>query len=142
MAVLALLAIFAVAGAPDAPARYERPEVGLSIALPAGWSVVTRPLTPCTNPVQRLAVRGRGALVQLQEALDKAYVRRFPPRPTRFALRGAPHGIACCAPREARGWFIPFRDAGRSFYAYVYLGEPGTRREVLAVLDSLHVRPR
>jgi hypothetical protein len=142
VSVLALLAIFLVSAAGEAPERYERPEVGLSVAVPQGWTVVNRPLTPCTNPVQALAIRGRGALVQLQESLDRAYVHRFPARPRRFALRGSPQWIPCCSPRDAKGWFLPVRDRGRAFYAYVYLGEPGTRRDVLAILDSLRVRAK
>lgn len=140
--MLALLALFVLSPGVASVDRYERAEVGLSVTVPDGWSVVARPLTPCTNPVQRLALRGRGALVQLQEALDRAYVHRFPARPRRFALRGAPQWIACCSPSRRKGWLVQFRDAGRSFYAYVYVGRAGTRAEALGILDSLRVRSR
>jgi hypothetical protein len=119
--------------------RYERPRVGLSVVVPRGWAVVREPLSYCTDPVQRIALRGHGAVVQIVESLS-GNVARFPPRPKRFALRGKPQFLACCPPAEGKGWFIPFRTAGRGFYAYVYLGAPKTRAHALLVLDSLRVR--
>lgn len=126
----------------DAPAaRYTA--ANLTVALPAGWRVVERRLTPCTNPIERLTVTGRGALVILQESLDpRRYIRRFSPRPSRFRLRGEPQPIECCAPTRRPGWFFDFRDRGRGFYVYVYVGRAGTRTEALAILDSLRVEPR
>jgi hypothetical protein len=125
---------------PVAADRYER--ASLSVDVPAGWAAVRKPLSPCTNPVQRLALRGHGALVQIVETLDYAYVHRFPARPRRFALRGPAQFQACCSPRDAKGWFLSFRDGNRGFYASVYVGERGTRAEALGILDSLRVRER
>ena len=143
MGALLLLALaFAGLASGDSEARYARPDVGLSVEVPRAWEVVRRPLSRCTNPTQRLALRGRGALVQVVETLDYAYVHRFPARPRRFTLRGRPQYVACCPPRPAKGWFLSFRDGNRGFYAYVYLGAPGTRAEALRLLDSLRVRPR
>lgn len=124
--------------------RYERPRIGLSVPVPDGWKIVRRPLSPCTDPAQRLALRGRGALVQIQERLEPEDVTQFPARPARFALRGAPDWIACCVPdeRKDKGWMLAFRDGGRGFYAYVFLGSAGTRGEVLSILDGLRVRAR
>jgi hypothetical protein len=116
--------------------------VGISVDVPPDGTVVRKRLSVCTNPVQRLALQGHGALVQLVETLDYASVDRFPERPRRFALRGAAQYQACCPPREAKGWFLSFRDGNRGFYAYVYLGRRGTRSEVLRALDSLRVRAR
>jgi hypothetical protein len=137
--VLVLTAALVLSGSASA-ARYER--VGLSVDVPAGWEPVTKPLSICTNPVQRLALRGHGALVQIVETLDYAYVHRFPVRPRRFALRGPAQYQACCPPREGKGWFLSFRDGNRGFYAYVYVGERGTRAHVVGILNSLRVRSR
>jgi len=116
---------------------------GLTVTLPSGWRVVHRRLTPCVNPIERLTVTGRGALVMLQESLDpRRYIRRFSPRPHRVALKGKPQPIACCAPTRRPGWFFNFRDRGRGFYVYVYLGQAGTRAEALAILNGLQVQPR
>jgi hypothetical protein len=137
--LLVVAAALVFAGSATAQ-RYEH--AGLSVVMPAGWTPVTKPLSACTNPVQRLALRGHGALVQVVETLDYAYVGRFPARPRRFALRGPAQFQACCPPRDGKGWFLSFRDGNRGFYAYVYLGQRGTRAEALALLDSLRVRRR
>jgi hypothetical protein len=121
--------------------RHELPHVGLSVVVPRGWTVVRKPLSYCTDPVQRVALRGNGAVVQIVESLSGS-ASRFPTRPRRFALRGKAQFLACCPPAEGKGWFFPFRDAGRGFYAYVYLGAPQTRAHALLVLDSLRVGPR
>lgn len=140
LVVLVVLALVALppAGATD---RYERPHVGLAVVVPAGWTVVRKPLSVCTNPVQRIALRGKGATVQIVESLGYG-VDGFPPRPRRFELPGRPRYVPCCPPADGKGWFLPFRDGGRGFYAYVYLGAPETRADVLRILDSLRVRPR
>ena len=135
-----VLAILALAAGQASAARYTGS--GLSVDVPVGWTVVRKPLSVCTNPVQRLALRGDGALVQIVETLDYAYVHRFPARPRRFALRGPARYQACCPPRDGKGWFLSFREGNRGFYAYVYLGRPGSRAQVLKILDSLAVRPR
>ena len=69
-------------------------------------------------------------------------MHRLPARPPRFALGGPAQYLACCPPREGKGWFLTFRDGDRGFYAYVYLGARGTRSQVLRILDSLRVRSR
>jgi len=141
MLVAAVLAVGPAGAASD---RYVRSGVGLSVPVPAGWKIERWPLTPCTDPVQRIALRGHRALVQIQERLAPEDVTDFPARPARFELRGAPDWIACCVPEERRdkGWMLAFRDGGRGFYAYVFLGSAGSRGEVLAILDGLRVRPR
>jgi hypothetical protein len=122
---------------------YPRPRVGLSVRYPPGWTVVRRHLTPCTNPIQRMALRRRGALVLLMESLDPPrYVKRFPRRPERFRLRGDPQWLVCCEPLHKRGWMLGFRDGGRAFYAYVYGSTQAVRAQAVAILDSLRVRPR
>ena len=123
------------------PATYSH--AGVTVTVPAGWHVVRERLTACTNPRERLTLAGRGAQVTLMETLDpRRYVRRLSARPRRFALHGEPQWVACCAPLDRRGWFFDFRDRGRGFYVYVYLGRAETRGGALAILDSLRVRPR
>lgn len=127
--------------AASAPATYSN--AGLTATVPAGWHVVHRRLTPCTNPLERLTLSGHGGLVTLMETLDpRSHIRRFSPRPPRFDLHGEPQWSACCAPLNRRGWFLNFRDHGRGFYVYAYLGAPGTREEILGILDTVRVQPR
>ena len=138
---LVVLAVLLLA-APAAATRHA--SAGLSVEVPHGWTVVREQLSVCTNPVQRLALRGRGALVQIVERLGASELTGFAARPERFALQGPPQWVACCVPdgRKDKGWFLSFRDGNRGFHAYVYLGRPGTRAEALTILDSLRVRRR
>jgi hypothetical protein len=143
IAIIVGLSALVAAGASAAPDRqnvYRNAQVGLSVRVPVGWDVVARRLTPCSDPVERLTVRGRGAMVMLQERA--AGGAGFAPRPERFTLRGKAHPMECCAPLGRPGWFILFRDHGRGFYAYVYLGRRGTEADALAILDSLRIKPR
>jgi hypothetical protein len=134
----AALVVFASLGGPTATAP------GLRLWIPPGWHEVERRLTPCVDPVERLTVRGPGGgLVHIQESLaSPRVVRRFPPRPQRFALRGRPTPIGCCAPTRRPGWFLHFRAGGRAFYAYVYGRTPQARRYAAQALGSLLVEPR
>ncbi len=136
MGLLSLWAVLLLAS----PAPATTVGHGLSVRVPPGWHVLDRRLTPCTNPVERVDLVGNGALVMVQEALDHAYVDRFPVRPTHFRVHGAASWMACCTVRR-RGWRVDFRDSGRSFYAYVYPGRRGSLREALTLLDSLRVAP-
>jgi hypothetical protein len=111
---------------------------GVAVLLPSSWHVVSRRLTPCIDPSERLTVAGRGALVMLQERIH-AVAGEFPARPRKFKLRGDPKYMECCAPMARRGWMLRFEDNGRGFYAYVYLGAPDTRAQVLAILDSVRI---
>jgi hypothetical protein len=134
----AALVLVTALGGPTATAP------GLRLWIPPGWHQIDRKLTPCINPVERLTVRGPGGgLVHVQESLGPARsVRRFPPRPARFVLRGRPTPIACCAPTRRAGWLLHFRAGGRAFYAYVYGGTPQARRYATEALSSLRVAAR
>jgi hypothetical protein len=114
---------------------------GLALLLPPGWHTAHPALLePCTNPLPRLAVAHGRNLVLLEESLDgPRYLARFPARPGRFRVRGAPSFLTCCGAKNAgKGWMLHFRQNGRAFYAYVY-GDP---TDTLRVLDSLQVRDR
>lgn len=128
------------AGAVIDERRVER--AGISVSLPSGWRVLDKRLTPCVNPVERLVLRRNGALVMIQEGLKPLFrARQFEPRPVRFALRGKPSPIECCAPAPRAGWLFSFRDRGRGFYLYVYPGRAGTGAETVEILNSLRVKP-
>jgi hypothetical protein len=114
---------------------------GISVSLPSGWRVLDERLTPCVNPVERLVATGNGALVMVQEGLRPLFTARdFDPRPLHFALRGKPSPLECCAPARRAGWLFIFRDHGRGFYVYVYLGHPGTRAQTIEILNRLRVK--
>ena len=142
MWVLALVVLVLVLGSRPAEhpaATYERPRLGLTVNVPDGWRIVRRRLSRCTDPAQRIALARGDALVQIVEQLA-GDVGGFPDRPAWFELRGSPEQLGCCPPSRGRGWFIPFRDQGRGFYAYVY-APAGERAQALRILDSLTVQP-
>jgi hypothetical protein len=110
---------------------------GLSVVLPAGARLALLG-TGCTDPIERFSVVAGGDVLTLEERVYDARDERSPPRHGRFAVRGAPSGIACCSSRDRAGWVIPFRDHRRAFYAYLYPGGRSPAR-LLRVLDSLRV---
>jgi hypothetical protein len=72
--------------------------------------------------------------------LTPAQLARFPARPLRFRL-GPKWPYECFGESHMLRW----QEAGRALQAHVYLGPragAAGRREVLAVLDNLRVRPR
>lgn len=138
--VLLAALVFGPAPADRSTSTYERTRLGLSVEVPEGWRIVRRTLTACTDPAQRIALRRERALVQIVEGLSPD-VSGFPDRPRRFELEGPPESFACCPPADGKGWFIPFRDRGRGFYAYVYVDGQSAKAEALEILDSLRVGP-
>jgi hypothetical protein len=133
---------------------------GVSIQVPAGWEAIEGSLTPCVDPAERLAVTSSslgepaqlpddGALVVLMERRERASVlaelRQMAARPAQFRAPGRPTPLSCCAAVSGPGWLFPFADGGRTFYAYVFVGERAskeTRRRAFSVLESLRVEPR
>jgi hypothetical protein len=154
LVVTGLLAAVVVApvGAAGSARRIET-GAGISVVLPAGWRLVHRPVTTCSDPAQRLiatTARGklhtryrvppRAALVLLMEGTSG----RFPARPPRFHL---PHRLGnlggCCEIPNGPGAELLFRDHGRRFYAFVYVGaRSNARRDTLSLLNSLRVSAR
>jgi hypothetical protein len=134
--VLLLVAVaWAPAGASGTSARVAR-AYGLVLPLPAGWHVVASSLTDCSNPRQRLAIAGDGALVVLAERVGGGRAQG-PSRPRRFRATGRPSPIECCAVAGRAGWMFAFVDRGRELYAYVYPGRPGSSATALRALDGL-----
>jgi murein peptide amidase A len=153
--VLHLVVAAALAAGSPPPTHHFAVVHGISGTLPAGWRVVHRKLTPCSDPHEVLAVSsfrlGRaarlapdGAFLLLEERADGSY-DRLPPRPSRFELRGRPSPLACCEPFRDPGWTVDFKEGRRAFYGYAYLGRragPQLRHELLGVLDRLRIVPR
>ena len=121
----------------------------LTLLYPHTWHVTTQPQLAVTDPVQRFALYSGAALpangpprrnqvvaiVLEQEPPSRA---GFPPRPTRFRLPrlGALENLS-----GNRWGEILFRDHGRSFYVFVWIGRSANGRvpELLTALDSLRV---
>jgi hypothetical protein len=141
---------------------YDDPSRGLSLVHPSTWHVYpqaltqaisardqvalgtfalkqTKPDANCT-PSTALRARGRdGGLLFMyeNEGLNRTQLARIPPRPRHFALPRASY-----QPYECMGqsWRVDFRTGGRAFTAHVY-GPPARRRQAVAILDSLRIRP-
>jgi hypothetical protein len=109
-------------------------------------------VTVCGNPTQRfvattghvrlhagLRIPRRSALVLLMEGSTG----RFPARPALFSLPGHfGNLVGCCKIPTGPGAELLFRDRGRNFYAFVYVGNraPATaRRDIVRLLTSLRV---
>jgi hypothetical protein len=113
---------------------------GITIVLPQGWRLLHRQLSGCSDPVQRFAATSRKATVLVQET---SLGGRFPARPARFHLPPLASNIGgCCGMPNGRGAELLFRDHGRRFYAFVYLGHRSKDRSaVLQLLNSLRISP-
>jgi hypothetical protein len=153
-----------------AGSTFHDPAHRFRVKIPAGWQRARYVVIPeVTNPREILVVStfppdGFGepcgpfydhvlshmgsseGLVAVQERLghEVAGPRVFPPRPAHFRLpprRPKPRGCGRKGDRRpVRDWWIPFRSAGRDFYAQVALGPraPNSlRRDARELLDSL-----
>jgi len=72
---------------------------------------------------------------------------QFPERPDDLTLdaKDANVGAACSENSGIQTWWIPFRDAGRTFYLQVAIGKSAsedTRRQVLGIVESMGFAPR
>ena len=132
---------------------------GLAFVHPIGWRYYRRPLTQAIAPGEQLALGtfrlrqrrpdanctpatalrsrppGGGFLFVYESTLNPTELGRVPARPRRLTLSG-PRPYECFG----ASWRVDFRDGGRAFTAHVY-GPPARRREALAILDSLRIRP-
>jgi hypothetical protein len=136
---------------------------GVTVELPAGWNetpagrvgnvvdpvarvvVASSPIEPADSPCQTSSYAFADdavalVLVEWDERPDDSH----PPRPERFtatALQILRGGHECYRGRSGSAFFA---DAGRTFGAYVFVGDDAPARlveEVCAVLDSLAVTP-
>jgi hypothetical protein len=147
---------------PDDAIPYDDPARGLHLVHQSAWRLYRQRLTqaisardqialgtfslhqqrPDPNCTPATAQRSRppaGGFIYLyeQEGLNRTQLARVPARPARLRLpRSSYQPYECMGP----SWRVDFRDGGRAFTAHVY-GPPQRRREALAILDSLRVRP-
>jgi hypothetical protein len=148
---------------PDDAIPYDDARRGLHLVHPSAWRLYDQTLTqaisrrdqialgtfplhqrrPDPNCTPATALRSRppdGGFIYLyeQEGLNPTQLARFPRRPARLRLPRSSYQPYECF---GRSWRVDFREGGRAFTAHVY-GPPARRREALAILDSLRVRPR
>jgi hypothetical protein len=150
LVLIALLLVTGLAPAGSAgSARRVDAGAGISAVLPVGWHLAHRSVTNCSDPVQRLlATTSRGKLRPRYRVPDRAALvllmegksGRFPARTARFHLPRLGNLGGCCEIPNGRGAELLFRDHGRRFIAFVYVGaRSGARRDVLTLLNSLRV---
>jgi hypothetical protein len=153
LAVVLVAFIVAVPGALSSPPANPAGGRGLSVMLPSGWRLSAKRVTLCDSPEQvllavtgrvrlhtALSVPARAALVLLMEGGGSG----FPPRPARFELPELGNIGGCCEMPVGTGAELFFRDHGRRFYAFVYIGTrapPAAKREIVRILNSLRISP-
>jgi hypothetical protein len=146
----------------DEALPYDKPGRGIQVFLPIGWRVYGQPLTQaisgrnqialgtfplhqrrpdtnCTPASAFRAMRPADGFIYMFEidGLSRRTLDRVPPRPPRLRLPRSPQPYECMGPAN---WMVRFRDGGRAFQAHIY-GPPKRRRDALAILDSMRIRP-
>jgi hypothetical protein len=122
---------------PDDAIAYDDSVRGLHLVHPSAWRVSKQTRRRSCIPLTALRLLARGGgLIYLYETigLNRTQLARIPRRPARLRLSYGQ--FECFGP----SWRVDFRDGGRAFTAHVY-GPPARRREALAILDSLRIRP-
>lgn len=154
LALLGVLAAVLLAPSGNAaPSKRVNAGSGITVALPAGWRIVHQRVAGCTDPVQSFVattapgrlhtgyrVPQRAGLVLLMEA--NRVPGRFPARPARFHLPQYLDTLesGCCEIPSGPGAELVFRDHGRRFYGFVYVGgRSGAREGALTLLNSLRI---
>jgi hypothetical protein len=124
---------------------------GISVRIPVGWHISTRPLNNTTDPVQRFVLSsarlpnnansGNGyvppshaVLAQLVEEVPPDYSSRWPMRPARFK-RPDLNGMETFAGN--RWGELLFRDHSRHFYIFVWIGRQAARAQATTLLHAL-----
>jgi len=148
--LLLLTASVATAAAPPVFRR-----AGIAIRPPVGWFVTTEPLNGIT--VQRFVVSSyrlpigadagggyvpssRGVVAQLTEEAPPINVGPWPPRPAHFTLPR----LGPMETLDGNRWGERvFRDHGRHFYIFIWVGRHATKTQVgllLRALDGIQIR--
>lgn len=166
LAALAAVVTIAACGEGNAPSQ-SRSSVG-SVALPAGWRVIGRPITGVIYPKQVFAaatyrivfhrkprscfpkaalrqMSADGVLLQISEYSPTGSTRKpvrvpdLPPRPRRLSYADAAYATFECAGPSCK---FDFEQGSRAFQAQVWFNrktvEPRLRAEALQILDSFH----
>jgi hypothetical protein len=162
--LLATLLLAGCAAGTAAPAP-RAGSAGVTVELPPGWHSIRGYDVNVTDPLTRVVVSssevGPGdsacqtsAYTFADDAVALVLIEwwgpaltpgtKNPPRPSRFTPEslGIRRGVHECYPGRSGAVF--FEDAGRTFGAYVFLGDDAPDSlvdELCAVLDSLEVRP-
>jgi hypothetical protein len=130
---------------------------GIAIRAPTGWHISTRPLNNVTDPVQRFVLSSarlpknanssdgyvpasHAVLAQLVEEVPPDFSNPWPKRPARFKLPRL-NGMETFTGN--RWGELLFRDHGRHFYIFVWVGRRATGRRVgllVKALDGLQVK--
>lgn len=130
------------------------PHSALTVSYATGWHATTELQAAITDPVQRFALysgalppqagppREDQAMAVLMEAEPPLPVdlSRFPARPRHFRLPK----LGTMESFDGNRWAeILFRDHGRAFYLFVWVGRSAATRVpgLLAALDSIRVGP-
>jgi hypothetical protein len=149
---LLLALLFVPAAAAKTPTRIDAGR-GISAVLPAGWRLLHRQVTECSDPAQRVVATDAAGTVRpgahaptraaVVLVMETSLGGRFPARPARFRLPHLASNIGgCCEMPNGPGIELLFRDHGREFYAFVYLGRRSKDRSaVLQLLNSLRISP-
>lgn len=151
VAVVASAAL-AVATAPAAVGPTVFRGAGITLRAPSGWWVSNAPLTTITNPVQRFVLSServpagadaggswlpssRGVLAQLTEDVPaNAGDRGWPPRPQRFTLPR----LGRMETLNGNRWGeVLFREHGRHFYLFIWVGRHASSTKTRALLHAL-----
>jgi hypothetical protein len=133
-------------------------DAGITLRAPSGWWVNDRPLTRITNPVQRFVLSSyrvpggadaggsytpspQGVLAELTEDVPAgASARGWPSRPQRFVLLR----LGRMETLNGNRWGeVVFRDQGRHFYLFIWVGRhaaPAQISMLLRALDGMTIR--
>jgi hypothetical protein len=150
--LLLLTASVATAAAPPVFRR-----AGIAIRPPLGWFVTTEPLNGITDPVQRFVVSSyrvpigadaggsyvpssRGVVAQLTEEAPPINGGPWPPRRAHFTLPR----LGRMETLDGNRWGeLLFREHGRHFYIFIWVGRHATTTQVgllLRALDGIQIR--
>lgn len=151
LAVLATVALFASAAAGAVgPPMFRGP--GIVLRTPSGWYASNEPLNGVTNPVQHFVLSSyripagvadagggyvpssRGVIAQLMEEVPPSANPDWRPRPQHFKLPRL-NGVETLG--GTRWGELLFREHGRHFYIFIWVGRRASSAQVGLLLRAL-----